>query len=175
MIIREATYPDIPAIARVHVDTWRTTYAGIVPDHYLADLSYERRASGWQQILDRASTTGNFTYVAETAMGEVIGFVNGGRERNHHPHYNGELYAIYILKDYQGQGMGRRFVQTVAQRLHQMGIDSMLVWVLAENPACQFYAALGGQPIEQKELEIGGKNLVEVAYGWASVATLRGI
>ena len=41
-LIRPATLEDAPAIARVHVDTWRTTYAGIVPDEHLAKLSYER-------------------------------------------------------------------------------------------------------------------------------------
>ena len=31
MHIREATLDDVPGIARVHVDTWRTTYVDIVP------------------------------------------------------------------------------------------------------------------------------------------------
>ena len=42
MHIREATLDDVPGIARVHVDTWRTTYPGIVPAEHLAGLSYER-------------------------------------------------------------------------------------------------------------------------------------
>jgi hypothetical protein len=47
-----------------------------------------------------------------------------------------------------------------------MGLNSMWVWVLADNPAGQFYAALGGQKVEQKELAIEGHLLIEVAYGW---------
>lgn len=173
MLIREATQDDVPAIARVHVDTWRTTYQGIVPDHHLANLSYERRAKGWYQILNCAPAEGSFTYVAEAEQGELIGFANGGRERSGNSIYSGELNAIYILQTHQGQGVGRRLVQAVAERLYQANMTSMRVWVLVENPACRFYAALGGNPIAEKEIVIGGKPLTEVAYGWADTSTLR--
>lgn len=173
IIIREATHSDVSAIARVHVDTWRTTYRGIVPDEHLANLSYEQRAKGWYQILNHAANDGNFTYVAEEKPGEILGFANGGIERTGDPVYKGELAAIYILQNYQRKGVGRCLVQAVAERLSQLGINSMLVWVLADNPACQFYAALGGKPVYEKELEIGGKPLIEIAYGWTDTANLR--
>ncbi|NEZ57727.1 GNAT family N-acetyltransferase [Adonisia turfae] len=173
MMIREATRTDVPAIARVHVDTWRTTYQGIVPDQHLAKLSYERRVNSWSQILNRASEDGTFTYVAEEEVGEIVGFASGGVERTNDPVYAGELMAIYILEGYQSKGIGHCLVQTVAERLHLLGINSMLVWVLLDNPACQFYAALGGTPVHEKALEIGGKSLIEVAYGWTDIGNLR--
>jgi hypothetical protein len=40
LFIRPATPADSSAIARVHIDCWRTTYAGLVPAEYLARLSY---------------------------------------------------------------------------------------------------------------------------------------
>lgn len=166
MMIREATHSDVPAISKVHVDTWRTTYRGIVPDEHLANLSYERRANGWYQILNRALEDCNFTYIAEDESGEIVGFANGGVERTGDPVYKGELTAIYIRQSYQGKGIGRGLVRVVAERLDRLGINSMLVWVLVDNPACQFYAALGGKLVHEKELTIGGKLLIEVAYGW---------
>jgi hypothetical protein len=51
MTVREAIYTDIPAIARVHVDAWRSTYKGIFSDEYLANLSYEKRERAWYEIL----------------------------------------------------------------------------------------------------------------------------
>jgi hypothetical protein len=48
----------------------------------------------------------------------------------------------------------------------------MLVWVLVDNLACQFYAALGGKPIHEKEMEFGGKLLIAVAYGWMDTGNL---
>ena len=173
MVIREATHNDVPAIARVHLDTWRTTYRGIVPDEHLANLSYERRTNGWYQILNQAPEDGNFTHVAEQEPDEIVGFANGGVERTGDLVYKGELAAIYILQSYQGKGIGRCLVQAIAERLSRSGINSMLVWVLVDNPACQFYAALGGKPVHEKGHEIGGKPLIEVAYGWTDTANLR--
>ena len=71
--VREATPADAPGIARVHVDAWRTTYRGLVPDSYLAGLSYADRQTMWERILttpDRKS----FIYVAEAAGGETVRF-----------------------------------------------------------------------------------------------------
>ena len=42
-LIRMALAVDAPAIARVHVDSWRATYRDIVPEEHLAKLSYEKR------------------------------------------------------------------------------------------------------------------------------------
>ena len=54
MPIRDATPADIPAIARIHVDSWRTTYRGLMPDDLLAGLSYERRERQWAQAITRS-------------------------------------------------------------------------------------------------------------------------
>ncbi len=45
VIVRDATSADAPAIARIHIDSWRSTYRGIVPHEYLAELSYRERES----------------------------------------------------------------------------------------------------------------------------------
>ncbi len=172
-MIKAAIYSDIPAIARVHVDSWRSTYRGIVPDEYLANLAYEQREKGWQQIFDRASTTHSFTYVAKNSQGKVVGFANGCTERTGDPVYKGELAAIYLLEPYQGQGIGRSLVQAVAERLAQLKLNSMLVWALRENSACEFYLALEGKQIRQREIEISGRRFVEIAYGWLDTAALR--
>jgi hypothetical protein len=70
--IRQAEQSDCEGIARVHVDSWREAYAGIVPDEYLASLSIERRKSMWEKILSQSD---DFTLVAEV-NDEIVGFVN---------------------------------------------------------------------------------------------------
>jgi hypothetical protein len=47
-----------------------------------------------------------------------------------------------------------------------------LVWVLAENPSRRFYGRLGGRPVYEKTVIIGGVPLLEVGYGWQDVHTL---
>lgn len=170
--IREASYRDIPAIARVHVDTWRSTYSGIVPDEILAELSYEQREKSWQEVFDHAPHLSGFTYLAVEQSGQVVGFVDGGQERTNDQNYLGELNAIYILKSHQQKGLGRKLVQVAVQRLSQMNIHCMLAWVLEENPACKFYEALGGQRIQSKKIDMRGYQLLEIAYGWSDTSAL---
>ena len=165
MEIRAAYPSDAAAIARVHVDSWRTTYRGIVPQDFLAALSYERRGHMWRGILSPASGS-SFVYVVEDPGGQIVGFVSGGPTRDAAPDYSGELYAVYLLQDPQHHGLGRRLIGALVQRLIQAGMMSLLVWVMADNPARKFYEALGGQYVYDKRVSIGNAQLVEVAYGW---------
>jgi GNAT superfamily N-acetyltransferase len=171
MLIREASPTDAATIARVHVDSWRTTYAGIVPADYLANLSYARREQFWSDILSTPTPSG-CVYVAAQDTGEIVGFASGGPERSGNALYRGELYAIYLLAPYQRQGLGRRLTIAVVQRLLQCGLSSMLVWVLAANPRRAFYATLGGQQIYEQEITIGAAPLLEVTYGWPDLRDL---
>jgi GNAT superfamily N-acetyltransferase len=173
MLIREAQPADAGALARVHVASWRTTYAGIIPADFLARLSSSQREPFLQGTLTNPDPW-RFNLVAEEA-GKIIGFASGGPERNNDPIYKGELHAIYLLADYQRRGIGRQLTAAVAARLLQQGMASMLVWVLADNrPARAFYERLGGQLLvnKEKELVIGGVPLGEVAYGWTEIQSL---
>lgn len=173
MQIRLAEQTDAAALAYVHIEAWRTTYAGIVPDEYLAQLEYQQRSAWWHRILRPRGNKPPWAYVVEDDEGQVIGFVSGGFSSSGDPLYQGELYAIYLLQQAQRQGIGKQLTQTLVERMMNEGISSMLVWVLAENPSRPFYEAMGGQQLYQKEIEIGGAKLIEVAYGWLDISTLR--
>jgi GNAT superfamily N-acetyltransferase len=164
-VIREARCGDAGGIARVHVESWRTTYRGQVPDEYLASLSVEGRIRFWEP-LTCAPSGPEFVLVEEKSTGQVVGFASGGPERSGNPVYQGELYAIYLLQGAQGRGLGRQLADKVMERLRINGYNSMLLWVLATNPARKFYEALGGQYVDSQTIRIGGAALVEVAYGW---------
>ena len=172
MIVREAKIADAPAIARVNLDTWRTAYRKIIPAYYFAQLSYEKGESRWQEILKNVKNTGDFVCVAENDSGQIVGFAAGGCERTGKYIYQGELFAIYILDEYQRQGIGRQLVRTVATKLAELTLNSMLVWVLADNPACRFYEFLGGKKVEEQQTSRAGVALKEIAYGWTDIAVL---
>src|SRR5437764_14817491 len=98
MRIREADIDDAAAIALVHVDAWRTAYVGIVPDEYLASLSYGSHEQNWRESLaERADQ--EFTLVVENDQRAIVGFATGGPEREGNTLYRGELRAIYLLAD----------------------------------------------------------------------------
>ena len=171
--LRQAAIADAVALARMHVDTWRSTYRGIVPDDYLASLSYEKRTARWTEQI-QATLDGKFEIiVAENKDGQIIGFVDGGPNRDDDPVYKGELYAIYILQAYQGHGIGKILALRFAKSLLAMGLDNMLLWVFTENiPARRFYESLGGQFVRTHQFEISGVTIEEVAYGWLDIRSL---
>lgn len=115
-----------------------------------------------------------FVLVAEDESGTIVGFVSGGRERSGDTTYTGELYAIYLLEPFQGQGIGRQLTVALVRSLIEAGIPSLLLWVLAENPSRRFYEALGGQPVYEKMVTIGGTPLLEVGYGWREARAIIG-
>ena len=170
MRIREATPDDIPGIARVHVDTWRTAYPGIVPAEHMAGLSYERSEARWREHAF-IEGTGRFVYVAEDAMW-IVGSASGGPERDGIPGYDGELYGLYVLEAYQRRGIGRELMRTVSQRLVADGFRAMIIWALKENRRARaFYEAMGGVLVGEKTITIGGSELADVAYGWPDIRT----
>ena len=170
MLIREATPSDALGIARVHVDSWHTTYRGLIPDDIMASRTYERRESMWAQILTAQPET--IVYVAEED-GEIVGFVSGGSNRDAESPFKGELHAIYILEAHQGKGIGRRLASALISRLLQQGHTSMLIWVMTDNHgARRFYEALGGKNVAERQEEMNDAMLDEMAYGWEDIRLL---
>ncbi len=166
--IRAASEHDAVAISHVHVHSWRTTYAGIVPDEYLATLREAEHVSLWQEWLTRDLQV----YIADRD-GEVVGFVSGGPIREPVQTYDAELFATYLLEQAQRHGIGTALLRKLAGSLLNKGFTSMIVWVLEKNPSKHFYAKSGAQLVTSKDIEIGGVTLSEVAYGWPDLTAIR--
>lgn len=168
MQVRKAKVSDAYGVAKVHVDTWLSTYQGIVPDEFLETLTYDHREKAWAAIISK-----EHVFVAEKG-GEIVGFSSGGKERSgEYEGYDGELYAIYLLQEHQGQGIGKQLVEPVVEELKNMHIDSMLVCVLKDNKAGSFYEKLGGTLIGSGEIDIAGKKLNESFYGWKDIRKIE--
>lgn len=169
MKIRKAVLPDVEAIAKVHVDSWKTTYANIVPNEYINNLTYEKRADLWEQIIPNGQV-----FVAEDEEGQIVAFANGGQERTgDYKEYAGEIYAIYILQGFQKQGLGEQLIKAVVADLLKQNIYSMLVWVLKDNNSRNFYEKMGGKVVDSETVDFDGKNLIELAYGWEDISLLK--
>jgi GNAT superfamily N-acetyltransferase len=171
MPIRPATPTDAAAIARVRVDSWRATYRGIMPDAELDNLSYAEHTERWHRHL---ADEGLIVQVAVTDDGRIIGFASGGCEVTDFSDFTGEVYAIYLDPAYIRQGIGTQLIRAVARVLRDRGHESMLVWVLADNPSRHFYEALGGEFLHDETIKVGGVDLVEWAYGWREIDVLVG-
>lgn len=160
--VRKGNREDAAGIGKVQVDSWNTTYRGLVADEFIDSLTYVGQTAKWSRLKDEA-----ILYVLENLAGEVVGFASGGAQRrDQYPDYDGELYAIYLLQAYQGQGGGGLLFDNVKSSLQKNGFKTMLVQVLKGNPAVKFYEAKGGRLLGEDKLEIGDKTYVEYVYGW---------
>jgi GNAT superfamily N-acetyltransferase len=162
MQIRPSQQADAHSISCIYIRTWQDTYLGLVPFGYLYSMSASQLEQGFMNELKSKNV---ISYVAEDA-GEVMGFVSGGYERQGDDIYNGEIYALYVLKNHQRQGIGAGLVSALATKLNHFGIYSMLVWVLEHNPYRRFYEKISGMYLRKQRMPFSGEMLDTVAYGW---------
>lgn len=66
-VIHSAQVDDALAMAHVHVETWRTTYAGILPTEHPTTLSDERCRAGWTEHLSNPESEVH-AFVAEARL-----------------------------------------------------------------------------------------------------------
>lgn len=164
----KAALDDADAIARIQVETWRTTYAGILPDDLLIRMSEDRQRGMWRRMLRGGETV----LVARDPRAGVIGFGSYGLNRSRRRGFSGEVYTLYVSPDSQGLGIGRGLLHAMFGALTSEGYDSALVWVLAQNPNRFFYEAQGGRRIAERDVTMWGAKVRELAYGWASTHAL---
>ncbi|GAB0166708.1 GNAT family N-acetyltransferase [Lysinibacillus sp. CTST325] len=166
MKIRKANIEDAQGIGKVHVDSWRTTYKGILPDDFLNSLSYEQRIELWKKNI---SDDTNYVLVAENEQEEIIGFATGGQRKTNSVPNASDLTSIYLLEEYQGMGIGKQLLKEVFAYFKQKGYEKVFVEVLAENKTRDFYEYYGAQYVNNVEIKIGGKIVEELIYVWNNI------
>jgi ribosomal protein S18 acetylase RimI-like enzyme len=171
--IRKAHQNDADGMAKVHVDTWRFAYQGILPADFLESLSVRTSAEKWRLAFAEMKTPEEAVFVAENEANEIVGIASCGPERSQDHIYQGEIYVLYVLPTCQRQGVGRRLVAAcIGHLVQQLGVETLLIWVLAENPYRKFYESLGGRLVREKSVEVGGETILDVGYGWEQIHKL---
>ncbi len=119
---------DAPAIGEIHVRSWQAAYAGLIPEDFLARLSASSRAASWARRIGEGS--GQVLVIEDDGI--VAGFAAFGP---------GQLYALYLLPEFWGRGLGRTLHDRVVEELTG---DSAVLWVLATNERAKaFYVRQG--------------------------------
>lgn len=164
--IRPATPEDAEGLTHVHVRSWQSSYRGLLAQEYLDTLDAIERLAGWRRTLAQPETFGVYVAVAPDT-GEIVGFCAVGNNRGSPPGYPGELYAIYLLEEVKGLGVGRALFQEGLQWLREHGLWPVALWVLKDNTrARRFYERMGGHLAGEQSITLGGVSYPEVAYGW---------
>ena len=154
--VRAASLENAPRIAQLHVTVFRESHGEGPP--------FALRLQQWQESLARQD---HFCFVLEERTQALVGFARGT------PHddvdglrFDGELNKIYVLREYQGRGLGRRLVCAVCSEFVKRGVQSMLLFGDAKSQSNGFYERLGAERLLSSEGEFHG------GYGWHQLADL---
>ena len=160
--VRRAKPSDARAIATTHDDAWRNAYQGIIPGPELEKLINRRGPVWWDTAIRKGSR------VSLLVFGDrIAGYANYGRNRARSLHFDGEIYELYLRPEFQGLGFGRRLFAAARRDLAQSGLKSLVIWALSDNdPAVEFYRALGGRAVARSSERFGTRVLDKVAFAW---------
>lgn len=118
----------------VHWQSWHETYTGLVDAGYMAgvtEASCQAIARRWPDGL----------LVAKDGP-RVVGFAGYGAYRDDTLPGCGEVYALYVLAEYQKKGIGYALMNAARERLS--AYPKIALWVLEGNErAIHFYERYG--------------------------------
>jgi len=167
--IRKAVFSDAVQIAQVHIQSWKETYPGIMPERKLASLNLDASIHNWESNLQ-----GNTTFYVAEMDNVICGFICGGENRSNEGCETGmgdkcsaELAAMYIRAKYHKQGIGKALFDAFTTDLISQGHKTMVAWVAEKNPACGFYARMGGKLADRENLLICGEYIPVVAFTYS--------
>jgi len=168
--VRSARPGDAAGIAAVHRESWRTTYAGILPLAVIDQQAGRKSEPSWRhRLATHAAETA--TYAAEID-GAIVGFASCGPARHRLQGLDAEIYALYVVQPSQRRGAGRELVRACARHFVRQGRFGFYLWVLKANRARLFYESLGGEEIGEKRERLGLHAFAQVAYGWHDLTRL---
>ena len=147
------TDDEIKGKAYVHWKSWQEAYPGIVDQQYLDELTLEKCESIAYRWLDNI--------IIAKDGDAVVGFAGYGKYRNDELENTGEVFAIYILAEYYGRGVGYRLMQEALAQLADY--PKIAVWVLKDNErAINFYKRCGYRLDGREEILQLGSPVTEV-------------
>jgi GNAT superfamily N-acetyltransferase len=152
--VRAARASDAPELARVQVASWLVSFAGLVPDEVLAELTSaaaEKQWTGrWLEAITAPPTSRHRVQVAVDAdRTTVTGFAAAGpaTDEDLWPGTDAELYELHVLPDVASQGHGGRLLHAVADTLAEDGFRTAYTWALAaDDGRLEFLEAAGWAP-----------------------------
>jgi ribosomal protein S18 acetylase RimI-like enzyme len=142
MKLRHAIPDDAMAVAKVHVNSWRSAYRSLVPDDRLAKLDHTRVAESFRKSISLGSED---IYIVEE-IDTVIGFLALGRCRDSDVDQGvtGEIYAMYLVPEQWRKGIGQSMWREGERIFKSRGYSQVVLWVFEVNEqGRRFYEAMG--------------------------------
>ena len=148
---RKAQIDDCLSIAILKGIVWNTTYKGIYPDESLSNYDVPKNQMIFEQIVRNPEIE---IYVA-TNTNQIVAFMTCGRPYKPFEDFHQEIGMLYVLKEYQRQGIGRTFFDIARKQVAANGHSKFCVAVNKKNYEAQkFYIEMGGNLLCTDEYQI---------------------
>ena len=153
--VRAARAADASGLARVQVASWRSAFAGLVPDAVIAELTSEEAVgqftARWREAISAPPTSKHRVHVAVEKPGEpeILGFAAAGpaTDEDLWPGTDGELYELHVMPSVAAEGHDQRLLHAVADTFAEDGFSTGYTWALAGDEArVEFLEAAGWAP-----------------------------
>ncbi len=164
--VRTAKHEDVPEIARIHRDTWRTAYADLLPAEVLANL--DDTTAAWAEAVEQGQL------LVATEGQWLVGFCLAGKAPDDEvARADGTLpddaattalVSILVEPRWGRRGHGGRLLATAAQTLRNSGCTRGIAWVPeADKASASFYTKAGwAGDGTVRTLDAGGRPLREI-------------
>ncbi|GEN89885.1 GNAT family N-acetyltransferase [Oceanobacillus sojae] len=169
VLIREARTSDAGGMGKVNVESWQTSYQGIIDNRFLQQLSVEDKKQKWKNIIQAGDS---IILVAVDTDDKVVGYITISTKESEASAGTDQVTALYLLEDWQGKGIGKALLLEGFKRFLDLSVHTVQVEVLAENRSRLFYERLGAELVEKKEIQIAGDVLDLLVYEWKDISEI---
>lgn len=170
MALRRAVAMDEAAIARLHADSWRTAYRGILRDDFLDETVVANRRELWRTRFSEIGREDQLILVSEE-RGEIQAFACAFLDAD--PEWGTLLDNLHVIPGLKGKGLGRQLMAAVAENVRQHADHSLLhLWVYEQNTQARgFYERLGGVITDSVAEEApDGSRVNALRYAWRELS-----
>jgi ribosomal protein S18 acetylase RimI-like enzyme len=173
LTVRTARPEDAADLARIYIESWQDTYAGVISHSLLGAMSLRTHTTRWQATLKSTEKQSGSVLLAEAAQLGPIGLCSLGKARDSGLGYDGEIYTLYVDPAFLGRGTGRALLTGAFEALKERKMRSCLIWAHAHNNACFFYEAMGGRRVATRTTRLLGELTPEIGFGWQRLAARK--
>ena len=171
--VRTARPQDAADLARIYIESWQDTYAGVISHALLTAMSLKAHTARWQASIKNMERFGGTVLVAEDARFGPVGLSSLGRARDGGLGFEGEVYTLYVDPAFLGRGTGRALLCGAFEALKDRKLRSCLIWAHARNNACFFYEAMGGRRVATRTTRLMGELTPEIGFGWKRLSARK--
>ena len=151
VIYRKAIVNDAYNIEFVAANSWMQTYSNLMPYDYLKNRidNIDKKVDNIKDFLSKTTTY----YVAEVDN-KIVGILHYSKCNDDKYKKYGQIGAIYVLKEYQGLGIGKNLFKIAVEGIIEFGYNSMVLECIKDNPSIGFYKKYDGNIVSEYKRKI---------------------